>query len=149
MTTFYIHYFTRKAEERDHILQGLLIALKSIDEIVQLIKSSKDVETARTSLITNYVLTEIQANAILEMKLSRLAALEQQKILDEHGELLKLITELKEILASEKRIFNIIKEFLPLTGTKSELHQLTLYFSFSFNLSTSFSESSKYLNMLK
>ena len=102
----------KKAEQRDHVLQGLLIALKSIDEVIQLIRNSQDVETARTSLIANYILTEIQANAILDMKLSRLAALEQQKLLDEHYELLKFITEMKEILASEIKIYGIIKDEL-------------------------------------
>ncbi|MBI2148325.1 DNA gyrase subunit A [Candidatus Woesearchaeota archaeon] len=105
-------YELRKAEERDHILQGLLIALKSIDEIVKLIKNSKDVENARNDLIKNYILTEIQANAILDMKLSKLAALEQQKILDEHNELLKFIAEMKDILASEIRIYSIVKNEL-------------------------------------
>ncbi len=102
----------KRAEERDHILQGLLIALKSIDDIVSLIKKSKDVAEAREGLITNYTLTEIQANAILDMKLSKLAALEQQKLLDEHNELIKFISKMREILASEKRIFEIIKDEL-------------------------------------
>ncbi len=100
----------RKAEERDHILQGLLIALQSIDEIIKLIKASKDVETARNGLVTNYILSETQANAILEMKLSRLAALEQQKIINEHNELLTFIIQMKEILASEPRVYQIIKD---------------------------------------
>ncbi len=108
----------KKAEDRDHILQGLLTALKSIDQIIALIKSSKDVESAKNGLINNYILTEIQANAILEMKLSRLAALEQQKILNEHNELLKFIQEMKNILASEIRIFKIIKD--ELVGIKNE-----------------------------
>ena len=102
----------RKAEERDHILQGLLIALKSIDEIIKLIKNSEDVETARNKLINNYSLTEIQSNAILDMKLSRLAALEQQKILNEHNELLNFIQEMKDILSSKERIKIIIKDEL-------------------------------------
>ncbi len=111
-------YDLKKAEERDHILQGLLIALRSIDEIIKLIKSSKDISEARYGLINNYVLSEIQANAILDMKLSRLAALEQQKILDEHNELLKFILEMKDILANEVRIFTIIKD--ELIGIKNE-----------------------------
>ncbi len=105
-------YDLRKAEERDHILQGLLIALKSIDEIIKLIKESNDVESARNKLVNNYILSEIQANAILEMRLSRLAALEQKKILDEHNELLKFIAEMKNILASGERIKAIIKDEL-------------------------------------
>ncbi|MBS3151927.1 DNA gyrase subunit A [Candidatus Woesearchaeota archaeon] len=111
-------YELRKAEERDHILQGLLVALKSIDEVVSLIKKSKDIENARNVLITNYALTEIQANAILDMKLSKLAALEQQKILDEHNELLKFISGMKEILASENKIYAIIND--ELIGIKNE-----------------------------
>ena len=105
-------YELKKAEERDHILQGLLIALNKIDEIIKLIKDSNDVETARSGLISNYILTELQANAILDMKLSKLAALEQQKILNEHNELLKFIEEMKNILASETRIYKIIKDEL-------------------------------------
>jgi DNA gyrase subunit A len=108
----------RKAEERDHILQGLLVALKSIDEVIALIRASKDTEEARNGLVTNFVLTEIQANAILDMKLSRLAALEQQKILDEHVELLKFIIDMKDILASEPRVLAIIKD--ELVGLKTE-----------------------------
>ncbi len=108
----------RKAEERDHILQGLLIALESIDKIISLIKKSKDTEEARNSLITNFTLSEIQANAILDMKLSRLAALEQQKILNEHNELLNFIEDMKNILSSEERIKIIIKD--ELIGLKNE-----------------------------
>ncbi len=102
----------KKAEERDHILQGLLIALKSIDEVIRLIKASKDVENARSGLMNNYILSEMQANAILEMRLSRLAALEQQKILEEHNELVSFIADLKSILASEERVRKIIKDEL-------------------------------------
>ena len=105
-------YDLRKAEERDHILQGLLTALRQIDDVIALIRASNDVDEAKTGLISNFILTEIQASAILEMKLSRLAALEQQKILDEHNELLKFIQEMKDILASEKRVKAIIKDEL-------------------------------------
>ncbi len=111
-------YELNKAKEREHILQGILTALKSIDSVISLIKNSRDVDTARKGLMQNYSLTEIQANAILEMRLSRLAALEQQKILDEHNELIKFIAEMESILASEQRICNIIKdEFI---GVKNE-----------------------------
>jgi len=102
----------RKAEERDHILQGLLIALKSIDEIIKLIKQSNDVEAARNGLMADYILSLIQANAILEMRLSKLAALEQQKSLDEHNELMSFIADQKSILASEERVRKIIKDEL-------------------------------------
>lgn len=108
----------KKAEERDHILQGLLIALKSIDEVIKLIKESKDVENARSGLMTNYILSEIQANAILEMRLSKLAALEQQKIIDEHTSLVEFIAKMKEILGSEQKIYAIIKD--ELIGIKNE-----------------------------
>ncbi len=99
----------KKSEERAHILEGLIIALNDIDNVVQKIKKSKDAETATNMLIADYSLDEIQAKAILDMKLQRLASLEQQKIRDEHAELMKLIEELKSILASEKRILEIIK----------------------------------------
>jgi DNA gyrase subunit A len=99
-----------KAEERAHILEGLKIALQNIDEIVQLIKSSKDVTIAKEGLINSYSLSEKQAQAILDMKLSRLTSLEQNKIQEEYDGLIKLIANLKEILASEQRVLNIIKE---------------------------------------
>jgi len=102
----------KKSEERAHILEGLIIALNDIDNVVQKIKASKDAETATNMLIADYSLDEIQAKAILDMKLQRLASLEQQKIRDEHAELMKLIDELKAILASEPRIFEIIKKEL-------------------------------------
>ena len=101
-----------KAEERDHVLQGLLIALASIDEVIKLIKSSNDIDDARKGLILNYHLDETQSNAILEMKLSKLAALEQEKILKEHEQLVNYIKELKEILVSKDRIKKIIKDEL-------------------------------------
>ncbi len=99
----------RKAEERAHILEGLRIALDHIDEIVALIRGSKDVETARSGLMTKFKLSEIQANAILEMRLQRLTGLERQKIEDEYQELLKLIAELKAILADRKKVLAIIE----------------------------------------
>lgn len=102
----------KKSEERAHILEGLIIALNDIDAVVQKIKKSKDAETATQMLIADYSLDEIQAKAILDMKLQRLASLEQQKIRDEHAELMNLIEELKSILASEKRILDIIKKEL-------------------------------------
>ena len=105
-------YDLKQAEERDHILQGLLIALQNIDAVVALIKKSKDVKEAREGLITNYILTEVQANAILDMKLSKLASLEHQKIIEEHNGLLIFIEECKKILNSEERIRAIIKDEL-------------------------------------
>ena len=99
----------RKAEERAHILEGLRIALDHIDEIVALIRASKDVETARAGLMTKFKLSEIQASAILEMRLQRLTGLERQKVEDEYQELLKLIAELKAILADRKKVLAIIE----------------------------------------
>ena len=100
----------RKAEERDHILLGLIIALEHIDAIIRLIKESKDAALAKKGLVEKYKLTEIQSQAILDMKLQRLTGLEQQKIKDEHKELLETIKKLKEILADEKKILAIIKD---------------------------------------
>ncbi|MFH1133251.1 MAG: DNA gyrase subunit A [Nanoarchaeota archaeon] len=99
-----------QAEKRDHILQGVLIALAHIDAVVALIKASKTVDDARERLAREYKLTIEQANAILDMRLQRLAALEQSKIREEHEQLLKTIAELKAILADEQRILAIIKK---------------------------------------
>jgi len=100
----------RKAEERAHILEGLRIALSNIDEVVILLKKSIDVEKARNGLMNVYKLTKLQADAILDMKLSKLISLEQEKINKEYDELLVLIFKLKEILNSKKMILDIIKE---------------------------------------
>ena len=102
----------RKAEERKHILEGLIIALNNIDEVVRKIKASKTVEDAQFMLVHDYALSDIQAKAILDLRLQKLASLEQEKIKQEHTDLLKTITELQSILASEPRIFGIIKEEL-------------------------------------
>jgi len=102
----------RKAEERAHVLEGLKIALNNIDEVVVLLKQSLDIEKARNGLINIYNLTKIQADAILEMKLSKLISLEQEKINKEHNELLVFISKMKEILGSGKIILDIIKEEL-------------------------------------
>ncbi|MBD3310213.1 DNA gyrase subunit A, partial [Candidatus Woesearchaeota archaeon] len=102
----------RKAEERAHILEGLLVALEDIDNIIKKIKASRTVQSAQTSLMKDYKLTEVQAKAILDMKLQKLASLEVEKTKKEHEDLMKLIAELKEILASEARILEIIKKEL-------------------------------------
>ncbi len=99
-----------KARKRVHILDGLKIALKNIDLGVKLIKNSKNVEEAQKSLIKEFNLSGVQAKAILEMRLQRLTSLEQNKLENEYKELLKLISELEIILASEERILGIIKE---------------------------------------
>ncbi|MEK6904221.1 MAG: DNA gyrase subunit A, partial [Nanoarchaeota archaeon] len=102
----------RKAEERSHILQGLKVAISNIDSVVNLIKSSSDVEAARSSLMSSYDLTELQASSILDMKLSKLTSLETEKINKEIEDLLKSIEELKSILASNSKIYEIIKREL-------------------------------------
>ncbi|MFC1800773.1 DNA gyrase subunit A, partial [Nanoarchaeota archaeon] len=102
----------KKAEDRAHILEGLIVALNNIDDVVQKIKASKDVETAKQMLINDYSLTEKQAKAILEMRLQKLASLEREKINQEHANLMKVIEELKAILADEQMILNIIKSEL-------------------------------------
>jgi len=109
-------YDLNKAEDRAHIVEGLLIALDHIDAIVQLIKQSKNADEARQGLIADYQLSEKQAQAILDMTLRRLTGLEQEKLRNEHKDLLTLIEELKNILASEERILDIIKhELLEIT----------------------------------
>ena len=100
------------AEKRVHILEGLKIALDNIDEVVKLIRASKSDEEARNGLMTKFNLTEIQANAILEMRLRRLTGLEREKIEDELAELLKTIAELKDILSSDEKILGVIKKEL-------------------------------------
>ncbi len=97
------------AEKRVHILEGLKIALDHIDEVIKLIRGSKSDEEARNGLMNRFGLSEIQANSILEMRLRRLTGLEREKIENELNDLLKLIDELKAILASEKRILEVIK----------------------------------------
>src|SRR5262245_42022964 len=101
-----------EAEQRAHILEGFKIALDHIDEIVALIKGSANVEAARQGLISRFGLSEIQANAILEMRLSRLTGLERQKIEDEYKEVIQLIAKLKAILDSPVMVLGIIKDEL-------------------------------------
>ena len=101
-----------KAETRVHILEGLKIALDNIDEVIKIIKSSKTDEIAKQELSNKYGLDDIQSNAILEMKLRRLTGLERDKIENELSELLKLIAELKDILGSSERVFDIVKNEL-------------------------------------
>ena len=103
-------YDLRKAEEKAHILEGLKIALDHIDEIIAKIKKSPTVDAASKTLIADYSFTEFQSKAILEMRLSKLASLEQQKIKDEHANLLVIINDLKAILASEEMIKDIIRQ---------------------------------------
>ena len=100
------------AEKRVHILEGLKIALDHIDAVIKLIRGSKTDEEARSGLINQFGLTEIQANSILEMKLRRLTGLEREKIENELNEMLKTIEKLKEILGSDENILKVIKEEL-------------------------------------
>ena len=102
-------YELRKAEERDHILQGLLIAQSHLDEIIALIRHAADAPTAKGELISNYGLSEAQADAILQMQLRRLTALEADKIRLEHDQLQVQITDLQDILARRERILEIIE----------------------------------------
>ncbi len=105
-------YDLRKAEERAHILEGYRIALDHIDEIVELIKTSDSPEAARIALMERFALSEIQAQAILDLRLARLTGLERQKIEDEYRQLIELIAELKEILGNRDRVLQIIRDEL-------------------------------------
>lgn len=100
------------ANERKHIVEGLMIALDHLDEIVKLIRESKDRETARNALVSRFALSEIQANAILDMRLAQLTGLERAKIEDEYANLVEKIADLEDILARPERIMLIIKEDL-------------------------------------
>ena len=102
-------YELRKAEERDHVLQGYLIALANLDEIIALIRHAADTPTAKQELIESYELSEAQADAILQMQLRRLTALEAEKIEREHQALQEKIADLRDILARRERIFEIIE----------------------------------------
>lgn len=102
----------KKAEDRAHILEGLIIASDNIDEVIALIRASSNAEEARNKLIERFELTEVQARAIVEMRLRQLTGLEQDKLRDEYDELLKTIEDLKDILSSEERRMEIIKEEL-------------------------------------
>jgi DNA gyrase subunit A len=101
-------YELKKARLRAHILEGLKKAIDIIDEIIKLIRASRSTEDAKLGLINKFKFSEIQAQAILDMQLRRLAALERQKIIDEYEEVIKLIAELEEILANERTLRNVI-----------------------------------------
>ena len=102
-------YELKKAEERDHILQGLLIALDNIDEVIQIIRGSQTTQIAKESLMARFGLTEVQAQAIVDMRLRALTGLEREKLENEHQELLARIARLKEILADEKVLLGVIR----------------------------------------
>ncbi len=105
-------YELRKAEERDHLLQGLLIALDNLDGVIRLIRAAADTASAKTELVEGFALSEVQADAILQMQLRRLTALEADKITAEHEELQAKIADLQDILSSRERINTIIEEEL-------------------------------------
>ena len=100
----------KKAEERNHIIEGLLIAQDNIDEVISIIRGSKDTASAKASLIERFGLTEVQANAIVEMRLRALTGLERSKLEEDHKNLLEKIAELKDILANPKRLLTVVRE---------------------------------------
>ena len=102
-------FLLKRAQDRDHIVQGLLLALNRIDEIIELIRSAQDVEAARNNLMETLDLTQVQAQAILDMQLRRLAALERERLEKEHDELLKTIASLEELLGSPSKILSAVK----------------------------------------
>jgi DNA gyrase subunit A len=105
-------YELRRAEARAHILEGLLIALRNLDAVIELIRGSRDPDTARDGLMKNFDLSREQAQAILDLRLQRLTALEAGKIEQEHADLVERIKELREILGDESRVLGLIKEEL-------------------------------------
>ena len=111
-------YDLNKAEERDHILQGLLIALDNIDEVIQIIRSSQTTQIAKERLIERFALTDVQSQAIVDMRLRALTGLEREKLENEHKELLAKIAELKAILADEKLLLGVIKEEIMIISEK-------------------------------
>jgi DNA gyrase subunit A len=102
----------RKAEERDHILEGLITALDNIDEVIKIIRRSKSGDEAQNSLVTRFLMDEPQAKAILDMRLQKLAGMERQAIKDEHVMLVKTIADLKDILEKEERVTKLIRDEL-------------------------------------
>ena len=111
-------YDLNKAEERDHILQGLLIALDNIDEVIHIIRSSRTTQIAKESLMSRFELSDAQAQAIVDMRLRALTGLEREKLENEHQELLAKIAELKAILADEKLLLGVIREEISIIGIK-------------------------------
>ncbi|OUP48800.1 DNA gyrase subunit A [Lachnoclostridium sp. An181] len=111
-------YDLNKAEERAHILKGLLIALDHIDEVIRIIRGSKNVQTAKEELMRQFELTEVQAQAIVDMRLRALTGLEREKLENEYAELIKKIEELKAILADRKVLLGVIKEEILIIAEK-------------------------------
>ena len=111
-------YDLNKAEERAHILKGLLIALDNIDEVIAIIRASKNAQEAKEKLIERFALTDVQAQAIVDMRLRALTGLEREKIESEYAELMAKIEELKEILADKKKLLGVIREEILLISAK-------------------------------
>lgn len=111
-------YDLNKAEERAHILQGLLTALDNIDEVIHIIRSSKNTAEAKERLMERFALSDVQSQAIVDMRLRALTGLEREKLEAEYAELMNKITELKEILADEKRLLGVIREEIILIADK-------------------------------
>ncbi len=111
-------YDLNKAEERDHILQGLLIALDHIDEVISIIRNSQNVQIAKERLIERFGLTDVQAQAIVDMRLRALTGLERDKLENEHQELLAKIAELKAILADKKLLLGVIRDEISIIAEK-------------------------------
>ncbi|MCM1257161.1 MAG: DNA gyrase subunit A [Roseburia sp.] len=111
-------YDLNKAEERAHILQGLLIALDNIDEVISIIRSSRTTVEAKERLIERFALTDVQAQAIVDMRLRALTGLEREKLEAEYKELMEKIAELKAILADEKKLLGVIKEEIMVIANK-------------------------------
>ncbi len=111
-------YDLNKAEERAHILEGLLIALDNIDEVIKIIRASKNTQDAKNNLIQRFGLSDAQAQAIVDMRLRALTGLEREKIENEYRELKEKIAELKAILADEKKLLSVIREEILIIATK-------------------------------
>ncbi|WP_270854421.1 DNA gyrase subunit A [Roseburia hominis] len=111
-------YDLNKAEERAHILQGLLTALDNIDEVINIIRSSKNTQEAKDRLMERFALTDVQAQAIVDMRLRALTGLEREKLENEYAELMERITELKTILADKKKLLGVIREEILLIADK-------------------------------
>ncbi len=111
-------YDLNKAEERAHILQGLLTALDNIDEVINIIRSSKNTQEAKERLMERFALTDVQAQAIVDMRLRALTGLEREKLENEYAELMERITELKAILADKKKLLGVIREEILLIADK-------------------------------
>ncbi|MDD3368161.1 MAG: DNA gyrase subunit A [Lachnospiraceae bacterium] len=111
-------YDLNKAEERDHILQGLLIALDNIDEVIHIIRASANTQEAKENLISRFGLTDAQAQAIVDMRLRALTGLEREKLENEHQELIKKIAELKAILGNKNILLGVIREEISITAEK-------------------------------